>query len=125
MVVVFSFCLSLSGIHFVLVVVSPCRVQRIQLTNLLQLALNTSPRYCLALSRSHYPLLSSLSLTFFLSSLLTFSHALKKPSFDLWLLFTLSWVSNFMTKLISHLSTLAFVYLFLHPSHRPQCPSVI
>lgn len=64
MVVVFSFCLS--GIHFVLVVVSPCRVQRIQLTTLLQLALRTSPRYCLALSRSLCSFLSSLFLTFFL-----------------------------------------------------------
>lgn len=62
------FLLSLSGIHFVLVVVSPCRVQRIQLTTLLQLALNTSPRYCLALSlsRSLCSFLSSLSLTYFL-----------------------------------------------------------
>jgi len=68
MVVVFSFCLS--GIHFVLVVVSPCRVQRIQLTTLLQLALRTSPRYCLALSLSlspsvlSYPPYPSLSFSF-------------------------------------------------------------
>lgn len=42
--------LFVSGVCFVTVVVSPCRVQRIRLSTLLPLALNTAPRYCLLLA---------------------------------------------------------------------------
>lgn len=91
---------SLSGIHFVLIVVSPCRVQRIQLTTLLQLALNTSPRYCTSPPPSLCSLLSSLSLTFFLSFFLLFWHSfmlLKNPCLTLCCRsFMLNWVSSFI-----------------------------
>lgn len=40
----------------VTVVVSPCRVQRIRLSTLLPLALNTAPRYCLSLALALFSL---------------------------------------------------------------------
>lgn len=110
MVVVFSFCLSLESILFWLL--SPHAGSR---------GSNSPPSYNWL--SEHLLGTASLSLSLplffpiphFLSPLLMFPHALKKPLFDLLLSFTL----------VSFLSALAFAYLFVHPSHLRQCLSAI
>lgn len=64
-----------SGVCFVTVVVSPCRVQRIRLTTLLPLALNTAPRYCLSLALAPF-----LSLLLFPFSSLTLINTSPSPT---------------------------------------------
>lgn len=107
------------GIHFVMVVVSPCRVQRIQLTILLQLALNTSPRYCLALALSLPP--------WFLSSSVPFASLSLSILLTLWSLkphstFYRSRLSGYLIfsrkiKLVSRLSLCIHPTFLKHPVH--------